>query len=265
MSQLVGNGMSARVDVLRARGITTGLPRTTIYDERKVGLGHMHAYAYATAAICDQVERALEGGEGTAARVVAETELANTCARLGCRDEHPMEWRADHLMTGIDRLREDVIMEAYLRARVEMRLRGRLTKGAEQLEGPLQVGKWIMTEEMRTDAGPKLWQATTRGTWQGETGCALERGLAAVGIAMWADITKPGGEWMTWPELCKRWGVDAGDKQLCERYKGVLLQLNGEDSRETRERWIEEQEEKATGDTEQMPQEGEWKWAEMRW
>ena len=70
---------------------------------------------------------------------------------------------------------------------------------------------------------------------------------------------------MTWTELCERWGVDEGDKQLCARYKEVLLQLNGEDLRETRERWIEEQDKKVAGEAEKVTQEGEWKWKERRW
>ena len=87
----------ARAQVLRAKRVTTAMPRATVYEERESGLGHEHAYAYAAAALCDQIERAIEGGEGEAARVVVEAELANTCARLGCRGVHPLEWRVTRL------------------------------------------------------------------------------------------------------------------------------------------------------------------------
>ena len=90
----------ARAEALRKRGFTTAKPRVLMYTGRETGLEHVHAYAYAAAALCDQVERALEGGEGEAARVVVEAELASTCARLGCRGVHPLTWGAGHLMDG---------------------------------------------------------------------------------------------------------------------------------------------------------------------
>ena len=110
----------ARLEILRARGITTALPKAVVYARRESGLEHTHAYAMAAAALCDQIERALQGGDGEAARAVVEAELANACARLGCRDTHPLEWYPDHLMQGEDQLREDMIIEAYLKARVRL-------------------------------------------------------------------------------------------------------------------------------------------------
>ena len=73
----------ARAQVLRAKGLTTALARATMYEGRESGLGHEHAYAYAAAALCDQVERALEGGEGEAARVVVEGWRRRTCFTWG--------------------------------------------------------------------------------------------------------------------------------------------------------------------------------------
>ena len=141
---------------------------------------HEHAYAYAAAALCDQVERALEGGEGEAERVVVEAELANVCVRLGCRGTHPLEWRPEHLEEGVDGLREDDVIEAYLLARVRLGLRGRLTKGGRQMEGPLSVTRWQRDAEQARAAGPKLWEGS-EGGWGTAKGCQFSRALAAAG------------------------------------------------------------------------------------
>ena len=94
---------NARGEALRAKGFTTGLPKATLYANRGSGLEHTHAYAMAAAALCDQVERALQGGEGVAARAVVEAELANTCARLGCRDVNPLEWHGISVVSSVNR------------------------------------------------------------------------------------------------------------------------------------------------------------------
>ena len=84
---------------------------------------------------------------------------------------------------GADRLKEEVIMEAYLRARERLGLRGKLTWGARELKGPLRVERWEMTDQQREAAGPRLWEPTVRGPWANERRCAFSRALAAAGVA----------------------------------------------------------------------------------
>ena len=210
---------NARGEALRAKGFTTGLPKATLYANRGSGLEHTHAYAMAAAALCDQVERALQGGEGVAARAVVEAELANTCARLGCRDVNPLEWHPTHLMEGPDQLREDVIMEAYLKARVRLGMRGRLTQGGRKLEGPLAEARWIMTERQRREAGPLLWEDTNSGPWQGTKGCTYSRRLAAAGIATWEDVLdEHTRELKTWAQIREEWGFKASAQKAKLEY-----------------------------------------------
>ena len=104
-----------------------------------------------------------------------------------------MEWRVPHLMGGPDALREDVIMEAYLRRREQAGVRGRLTRGAQQLTGALDVRRWRMTAAQAEQMGPWLWEG-------GEAGCVCtySRRLAAAGVAMWADVTNDAGALLTW-------------------------------------------------------------------
>ena len=255
----------ARTQMLRARNVTTALPRATVYAGRESGLGHTHAYAYAAAALCDQVERALDGGEGEAARAVVEAELANTCARLGCRDEHPIEWDASHLVEGTDALREDMVMEAYLRRRVQCGVRSKLTWGGRRLEGPLREEKWRMSNEQRRQAGPKLWEPTVHGPWQTEGKCTFSRTLAAAGIATWADITGPDGTVIQWRECKRRWGVKEGGKAKAELER--VRREVGEAEAGLRERW--EQQARAERETSQRATERaaeeEIEWGEGEW
>ena len=257
---------TARVEVLRAKGITTGTPRQTVYGDRgdAGGLEHEHAYAYAAAALCDQVERALEAGEGSAAKAVVEAELANTCARLGCRDEHPLEWRVAHLMEGPGRLRDEVTMEAYLRTRERMRMRGRLTRGAYMAEGPLRVDAWEMTEEERERVGPKLWEDTRRGCWRGAGKCAFARGLAAAGVATWGDVSNARGEWCTWGEIRVRWGIQRGEARVKKEYAALIEELKKEQREEWVERWREQR--GRGGEEREAGEEGEqWAWEDKVW
>ena len=175
--------------------------------------------ATTSSAGCDQVERALQGGEGGAARAVVEAELANTCARLGCRDVNPLEWHPTHLMEGPDQLREDVIMEAYLKARVRLGMRGRLTQGGRKLEGPLAEARWIMTERQRREAGPLLWEDTNSGPWEGTKGCTYSRRLAAAGIATWEDVLdEHTRELKTWAQIREEWGFKASAQKAKLEY-----------------------------------------------
>ena len=81
---------------------------------------HEHAYSWAAAALCDQIDRALCAPRGAPERVAVEDGLAETCARLGCRGVHPLEWNPTHLLDVKDGLSEDLLIEAYLRARMHL-------------------------------------------------------------------------------------------------------------------------------------------------
>ena len=61
---------AVRVEVLARRGLCAETPRAAVYLPGEAGgMGHMHAYQYASAAYIDQFHRALSGGVGEPARV----------------------------------------------------------------------------------------------------------------------------------------------------------------------------------------------------
>eukprot|EP00965_Chrysotila_dentata_P086391 2850939-Pleurochrysis_carterae.AAC.1 len=74
----------ARVQVLKAAGYTTGIPRGQIYHAGTEGGmdTHEHAYGMATAAYCDQVDRALCGSPERMDHTQVAEALAETCYRL---------------------------------------------------------------------------------------------------------------------------------------------------------------------------------------
>ena len=68
----------ARAAAMRARGFTPGVPRTQMYKSHKYGgMGHEHAYTYAAAELCDQIDRALCVARGEPARLAVR----------GCNDK----------------------------------------------------------------------------------------------------------------------------------------------------------------------------------
>ena len=146
----------ARVAALRAKGVTEGVPRRQIYGSTQhAEMGHEHAYTIATAALRDQVDRALCGREGEPARAVVEEAIAKTCYRLGCRGTHPLEWQPTHLK---NELRDNLIIEAYLKSMMQCGWRGRLTLGGQQLHGPLgQEANWRWEAQQMDEYGPMLW------------------------------------------------------------------------------------------------------------
>ena len=84
---------TARAEALVARGFSASVPRLQIYQTwEEGGMGeHEHAYCYAAAAICDQIDRALSGGKGQPDKEAVELALAQTAARLGCAGV-PIQW-----------------------------------------------------------------------------------------------------------------------------------------------------------------------------
>jgi GNAT superfamily N-acetyltransferase len=234
----------ARVNALRARGIVTGTPRAQLYEKRHTGLQHTHAYAYAAAAIVDQVHRALEGATETPARIATEAALAETCWRLACRNVHPMEWNPHHLLDGPEGLNDDLVMEAYLRARTYLRLRGRLIRGVT--EGPLASRKWQWGAERESIEGPKLFEAT-EGEWDTNgKKCAFSRALAKLGIATWRDILDRNGEVKSWSEIKKVFGTVCAAREQ-EELRRVKKELQQPHWNEQKEKWKKEWKETTLG------------------
>ena len=235
----------ARIAVLRARGFTAGVPRSVVYDARGAGLGHVHVYAYAAAALCDQVDRALCGHEGQPARLAVEDALASTCARLGCRGTHPLEWNPTHLE---GELRDELMIEAYLKARMRLGLRGRLTRG-----GGKRAVYWFgeashaVAAKATEEAGPKLWEPTEGGRW-GTSGrrCTWSRHLAEHGIATWADVTRADtGALRTWAEMRRAFAITAQQGRACNDYKRMCEELERDEWRPQRGAWEREARERS--------------------
>ena len=249
----------ARIAVLRARGFTAGVPRSVVYDARGAGLGHVHVYAYAAAALCDQVDRALCGHEGQPARLAVEDALASTCARLGCRGTHPLEWNPTHLE---GELRDELMIEAYLKARMRLGLRGRLTRG-----GGKRAVYWFgeashaVAAKATEEAGPKLWEPTEGGRW-GTSGrrCTWSRHLAEHGIATWADVTRADtGALRTWAEMRRAFAITAQQGRACNDYKRMCEELERDEWRPQRGAWEREARERSELEEEGRADPGCWK------
>jgi hypothetical protein len=137
-------------------------------------------------------------------------------------------------MHGPDALREEVVMEAYLRRREECGVRGMLTKGSRQLTGPLSMARWGMSAEQCERAGPRLWEEST-GSWEGACVCAFSRTLAASGIATWADVARDDGSVVEWKECKRRWGLKESARGKEDWYR--VVETLGRSSAEVRQRW----------------------------
>ena len=177
---------TVRARVVRQRGFAPGVPKLQVYASYEMGgLEHMHAYMVAAAALCDQIDRALCGGEGEPARAATEAHIAATCFRLGCRQVHPLVWRPDHLTESLD---PHMSIEAWLLAKARTGLMGMET-GAGLAEGPLARRTWEeLTGRDRRAQGPLLWEGDGREGWEGE-GCVFSKRLAALGMTYWSDMT----------------------------------------------------------------------------
>ena len=143
-----------RADALRRKGRVPGKPRLQVYaSHEQGGMGwHRHAYTYAAAAIIDQFDRNLCTPVGTPGRVAVESAVAATCMQLGLRGLHPLDWHPSHLEK---HLREEMIVEAWLLAKLRTKLRSRVTEGGRSAPGPM---KEMMegADEMHK-RGPELW------------------------------------------------------------------------------------------------------------
>ena len=227
----------ARVGALRAKGITEGVPRRQIYGSpRQAEMGHEHAYAIATAALRDQVDRALCGRKGEPARAIVEEAIAKTCYRLGCRGIHPLEWQPVHLT---HELRDDLCIEAYLKGMIQCGWRGKLTAGGRQMSGPLgQDAEWEWTPQRTRTYGPMVWESRQVGGWDSRLSqCTYSRSLARKGITHWAHITNATScKWLTTGEATAMYGLqgrEVGD------YESVSKHLDVAQNVEQRDKWFD--------------------------
>ena len=184
---------------------------------------HQHAYVYAAAAIVDQFDRNLCAPEGTPGRIAVEAAIVQTCTRLGCR-QHPLQWEPTHLQ-GI--LNEELLVEAWLVAKMRLKTRMVVTKYGKSAKGPMN--------EMA-----KKWGAENRGPllWEGEHACKFERVLAAAGMANWGDVTNKEGEWATWNELSVSYQIGFTGEGYQAAHQRLITALGRVDNRITEE-WKE--------------------------
>eukprot|EP00965_Chrysotila_dentata_P220117 6191583-Pleurochrysis_carterae.AAC.5 len=191
----------ARIKVLRAAGYATGAPRGQIYHAGSEGgkETHEHAYGIATAAYCDQIDRALCG---------------------------PPE-RTDHIQRNVTtRMEPDTPAgEAgrntndggILKYKLILGINGIQTNGT--LHEALSGKKWGTTP--RT---PRLWEKDKLVTAERKIATkpiTFHRALAEMSIAEWADIydttTK---EYYTMGGLCKKYGAKKNTR-IMQEYSNV--------------------------------------------
>lgn len=204
---------------------------------------HTHAYAYAAAALVDQVTRALEQEDETPARTVTEAALAEACRRLGCRGEHPVTWTPEHLLEGQEKLSQDSIIEEYLRARTYLQMRGRVIGRIR--EGPLASWKWEMDTATREAEGPWLFEPTT-GKWDTKgRRLTFSRALARLGIATWRDAINDEGNVKSAAQIKREFGA-VNDAREREELKRMQEELEKPEWREMRRVWKKEREKTRT-------------------
>ena len=227
----------SRVAALQAKGVTEGVPRRQIFGSTEhAEMGHEHVYTIATAALRDQIDRALCGREGEPARAVVEEAIAKTCYRLGCRGAHPLEWQPTHLT---HELRDDLIIEAYLKGMIQCGWRGKLTQGGRQLHGPLGYeAEWEWTAEKEHGYGPRLWESRQQGEWDSRTAtCSYSRALARKGITHWAHIMNAtSGKWLTLREARAQYNIQPGRES--SDYEQMITLLDGQSNQAQRDRWF---------------------------
>ena len=108
----------ARAEVLlQAQHLAVTTPRGVMYHNYwDGGMNHTHAYAIATVALVDQVDRALSAPANSADHRAIAAAIAGTMYRLGYRGDAPLEWLPWHLKE--KHLREVNMIEAYLLAKM---------------------------------------------------------------------------------------------------------------------------------------------------
>ena len=215
----------ARAYAMHVRGFTPTVPRVQMYAApTEGGLGHAHAYQAAAAALIDQVDRALCGGDGEPARVAVEAAIASTCWRLGCRAD-PLAWDPQHVRAALS---EDMMVEAWLLAKMRTGLVG-LPTGV-----PLRVWR----PDGGDGKGPMLWEAGGGTGWQGSVPCRYRKRMAEVGMVWWADVTDPRtGGWLSWGEARRKFGARLNGVADKRDYEGMLADAGTAANAQHVQRW----------------------------
>lgn len=206
----------ARAHAVRQRGFSPSVPRLQVYaGPGEGGLGHAHAYQTAAAALVDQIDRALCGGDGEPARVAVEAAIASTCWRLGCRGD-PLAWDPQHARAALS---EDMVVEAWLLAKLRTGLVGMPTgRPFRPWQPDSGVGK-----------GPLLWERGGGEEWDEVQPCRYRKRLAEVGMVWWADVTDSStGGWLSWAQAQARYGGRLGGKVDKRDYDEMMEELGRE-------------------------------------
>ena len=206
--------------VLNAQQIAPPVPKGPIYDtHHNGGLQFEHTYACAAAALADQIDRALSAPpDSTDYRTVAAA-ITETYARLGYRGNRPLEWHPLHLD---GKLREDNLIEAWLQ--IQLRTGRRPRQTAARLHQALEEDSWQFE-------GTLLWEPSTveanDGLLYRMPAMDFQRDLAALGIALWEDVTDPEGNIIRIGQLKNKFGVK-NDCGTDERVRQLLHNLQVE-------------------------------------
>ena len=215
----------ARAYAMRVRGFTPTIPRIQMYAATaEGGLGHAHAYQAAAAALVDQIDRALCGGDGEPARVAVEAAVASTCWRLGCRTD-PLTWDPQHTRAALS---EDMVIEAWLLAKMRTGLVG-LPTGA-----PLRVWE----PDNGDGKGPMLWEAGGGAEWQDCRPCKYRKRMAEVGMVWWADVTDPHtGGWLSWGEVRRKFGTRLSGAADRRDYEEMIKEASAAGGTQHAQKW----------------------------
>jgi hypothetical protein len=160
----------ARRGAMNNHGSAVTWPREHLYKGyEEGGQGSAHAYQVAVAGWLCAIDNAIAAPKGQPVGVLARHLLAATAWRLGCRGVSPLEWHPQHLA---EHLSEDIIIEAWYKARLRAGLRG--VRTAQEMSDGLEDGKWIIGAKEEMQRGPREWERSPLRWWKAAKPCAYE-------------------------------------------------------------------------------------------
>ena len=117
----------ARVTALKRAGLAGGRRRAMLYlPEEAGGLGHIHSYQVAAAALMDEFERAVNAGPGEPAKEAVEGAMEEARLRLGVEGDL-YEWMPE--AEAAEALDADDEVEAWLQCKARARVAKRASEG----------------------------------------------------------------------------------------------------------------------------------------
>jgi len=170
-----------------------------VYAEHRAGgLGAVHTYQVARAAMISEVYKGLNTPVRSPVRYAVRSALAVTAWRLGCRVP-VWEWEWGH---AVGSLSEDWVMEYVLKGVWELGWEwGWVGEGEGVVEAdPLRASRWSGVE------GTELWGEGSR--------VECGKGLAALGVESVECLRSAEGGWMEWREFQRWW--EAGEDVRAE-------------------------------------------------